>query len=122
MKIPPDMQHLKGFRYTREIIAYAFWVYHRFALSMADVEDLLAERGVFVSREAVLLWGNRFGAYFAQCVRRDRTISGIRVKSTLRSVARSTDCGAPLMRKAVCLISLFKRSVTLRLQSSFFEV
>jgi putative transposase len=72
MKIPPDMPRLKGFRYPREIIAYAVWVYHRFALSTADVEDLLAERGVIVSREAVRLWVNRFGAHFAQCVRRDR--------------------------------------------------
>jgi len=41
------------------------WAYHRFALSTADVEDLLAERGVIVSREAIRLWVNRFGAHFA---------------------------------------------------------
>ncbi len=46
--------------------------YHRFALSTADVEDLLAERGVIVSREAIRLWVNRFGAQFANCIRRDR--------------------------------------------------
>jgi len=72
MDIPTSMPRLKGFRYPREIIAYAVWVYHRFALSTADVEDLLAERGVIVSREATRLWVNRFGQYFAQCVRRDR--------------------------------------------------
>ncbi|SFU70868.1 hypothetical protein SAMN04488527_1122 [Aliiroseovarius crassostreae] len=38
MKIPPDMPRLKGFRFPREIIAYAVWAYHRFALT-ADVED-----------------------------------------------------------------------------------
>ena len=72
MEIPTSMPRLKGFRYPREIIAYAVWVYHRFALSTADVEDLLAERGVIVSREAIRLWANRFGQHFAQCVRRDR--------------------------------------------------
>ncbi|MDA3859351.1 MAG: IS6 family transposase [Roseovarius sp.] len=72
MDIPTSMPRLKGFRYPREIIAYAVWTYHRFALSTADVEDLLAERGVIVSREAVRLWVNRFGQHFAQCVRRDR--------------------------------------------------
>jgi len=66
------MPRLKGFRYPREVIAYAVWVYHRFALSTADVEDLLAERGVIVSREAVRLWVNRFGVHFARCIRRDR--------------------------------------------------
>jgi putative transposase len=47
------MPRLKGFRHPREIIAYAVWDYHRFALSTADVEDLLAERGVIVSRETI---------------------------------------------------------------------
>ncbi|WP_272010693.1 IS6 family transposase [Roseovarius sp. ZX-A-9] len=71
MKIPGTMPRLKGFRHPREIIAYAVWAYHRFALSTADVEDLLAERGVIVSRETIRLWVNRFGAHFAGCIRRD---------------------------------------------------
>lgn len=72
MKTPSSMPRLKGFRFPREIIAYAVWAYHRFALSGADVEDLLAERGVIVSRESIRLWVNRFGAQFATCIRRDR--------------------------------------------------
>jgi transposase-like protein len=72
MNIPSDMPRLKGFRFPREIIAYAVWAYHRFALSNADVEDLLAERGVIVSREAIRLWVNRFGRHFADCIKRDR--------------------------------------------------
>ncbi|MBL3705962.1 IS6 family transposase [Sulfitobacter sp. BDSS02] len=72
MTIPTSFPRLKGFRFPREIIAYAVWVYHRFALSTADVEDLLAERGIIVSREAVRLWVNRFGSQFAVCIRRDR--------------------------------------------------
>ncbi len=72
MKIPSSMPGLKGFRFPREVIAYAVWVYHRFALSTADVEDLLAERGVIVSRETVRLWVNRFGRHFAGCIKRDR--------------------------------------------------
>jgi len=63
MKIPPDMPRLKGFRFPREIITYAVWAYHRFALSTADVEDLLAERGVIVSR---------FGRHFANCIKHER--------------------------------------------------
>ncbi len=66
------MPRLKGFCIPREIIAYAVWSYHRFALSTADVEDLLAARGVIVSRETVRLWVNRFGRHFADCIRRDR--------------------------------------------------
>ncbi len=72
MQIPSSMPCLKGFRFPREIIAYAVWAYHRFALSTADVEDLLAKRSVVVSRETIRLWVNRFGAHFADCIRRGR--------------------------------------------------
>lgn len=72
MNAPSTMPRLKGFRFPREIISYAVWAYHRFALSTADVEDLLAERGVIVSREAIRLWINRFGCHFASCIKRDR--------------------------------------------------
>jgi putative transposase len=41
-------------------------------LSTADVEDLLAERGIFVSWETIRKWVNRFGRQFANCIRRDR--------------------------------------------------
>ena len=63
---------IKGFRFPRAIISYAVWAYHRFNLSTADVEDLLAERGIIVSRAAIRLWVNRFGRHFANCIRRDR--------------------------------------------------
>ena len=70
--MPSSLPRLKGFRFPREIVAYAVWVYHRFALSTADVEDLLAERGVVVSRETVRQWVNRFGRHFTDCIWRDR--------------------------------------------------
>jgi putative transposase len=46
------------------------WLYHRFNLSHRDVEDLLAERGVTVSYEAIRLWCNKFGSKYAQRLRR----------------------------------------------------
>ena len=41
-----DLSRLKGFRFPRAVIGYAVWAYHRFALSLRDVEDLLAARGI----------------------------------------------------------------------------
>ena len=38
-----------GYRFPLEIIHQAIWLYLRFTLSLRDVEDLLAERGVAVS-------------------------------------------------------------------------
>lgn len=72
MKLTSSLPRLKGFRFPRGIVAYAVWAYHRFALNTVDVEDLLAKRGVIVSRETLGLWVNRFGAHFAACLRRDR--------------------------------------------------
>lgn len=72
MNVPASMPRLKGCRFPREVIAYTVWAYHRFALSTAVVEDLLAERGVIVSREAICLWVNRSGMHFAGCIKRDR--------------------------------------------------
>ena len=42
-----------GHRFPREVIAHAVRLYLRFALSFPDVEELLAERGVQVSYEAI---------------------------------------------------------------------
>lgn len=46
MKIPTTKPRLKDFRFPREVISYAVWADHRFAMSAADVEGLLVERGV----------------------------------------------------------------------------
>ncbi len=67
-----DFPRLKIFRFPNSIISYAVWAYHRFALSTADVEDLLLERGIFVRRETIRNWVNRFGRHFARCICRDR--------------------------------------------------
>jgi hypothetical protein len=50
-----------GYRFSPEIIQQAIWLYLRFTLSLRDVEDLLAERGVAVSYETVRRWVRHFG-------------------------------------------------------------
>ena len=39
----------KGYRYPIEVIGHAVWLYHRFALSLRDVEELMLARGVAVT-------------------------------------------------------------------------
>ena len=70
--MPDTLPCLKGYRFPREIVAFAVWAYHRFALSAGDVEDLLAERGGIVSRETVRQWVHRFERQFASCIKRGR--------------------------------------------------
>jgi hypothetical protein len=52
-------------------------LYVRFPLSPRNVEDLLHERGIEVSHEAVRFWWHRFGTMFAGEIRR-RRIHGMR--------------------------------------------
>jgi len=60
----------KGHRFPPEIISHAIWLYHRFTLSFRDVEDLLAERGITVSYEAIRYWCIKFGSTYARSLRR----------------------------------------------------
>ena len=59
----------RGYRFPPDIIAQAVWLYHRFALSLRDVEDLLAERGIEVSYETIHQWCARFGRQFARRIK-----------------------------------------------------
>ena len=53
-------------RFPPDIVSYAVWHYYRFNLSHRDIEDLLAERGIIVSREAIRLWCIKFGAIYTR--------------------------------------------------------
>ena len=61
-----------GYRFPAEIIHQAISLYLRFTLSLRDVEDLLAGRGVAVSYETVRRWVNHFGPTIAANLRKRR--------------------------------------------------
>src|SRR5471030_1369424 len=61
-----------GYRFPPGIIQRAIWLYLRFTLSLRDVEDLLAERGIAVSYETVRRWVNHFGPMIAVDLRKRR--------------------------------------------------
>ena len=60
----------RGHRFPPEIISHAVWLYHRFTLSFRDVEDLLAERGILVSYEAIRYGCQKFGPSYSRTLRR----------------------------------------------------
>ncbi len=62
----------RGYRYPVEIISHAVWLYFRFHLSLRDVEELLAERGVTVTYETIRAWCSKFGPSYAAGLRRRR--------------------------------------------------
>jgi putative transposase len=61
-----------GYRFPRDIIQRAVWMYLRFTLSFRDVEELLAERGIVVSHETVRRWVLTFGPAIARRLRARR--------------------------------------------------
>jgi transposase-like protein len=62
----------KRHRFPPDIIRHAVWLYFRFTLSFRDVEEMLAERGIDASYEAIRCWTQKFGRLFAQNLRRSR--------------------------------------------------
>ena len=60
------MNTYKRHRFPPDIISYAVLLYYRFNLSHRDIEDLLAERGIIVSRESIRPWCIKFGALYVR--------------------------------------------------------
>src|ERR671913_74227 len=61
-----------GYRFPRDIIQRAVWMYLRFTLSFRDVEELLAERGIVVTYESIRRWVLAFGPAIARRLRARR--------------------------------------------------
>ena len=62
----------RGYRFPPDIISHAIWFSYRVSLSFRDVEDLLAERGVTVTYEAIRQWCRTFGLDYARRLRHRR--------------------------------------------------
>src|SRR5665647_2930359 len=62
----------KRHRFPPDVIRQAVWLYSRFTLSLRDVEELLAERGIDVSYETIRCWTNKFGPAIAANIRKAR--------------------------------------------------
>ena len=56
-------------------------MYVRYPLSLRNVEDLLAERGIDITHETVRFWWNRFGPMFAAEIRNDASYRCAAIRS-----------------------------------------
>ena len=66
--MPRPRKPASSFRYFKsspEVIGLVVMMYVRFPLSLRNVEDLLAERGIDICHETVRHWWNSFGPLFA---------------------------------------------------------
>jgi putative transposase len=62
----------RSFRFPLEIISHYVWLYHRFSLSLHEVEELMLERGIEVTYESIRQWTRRLGSAYAAALRRRR--------------------------------------------------
>jgi putative transposase len=76
MNTRPAINPYKRHRFPAEIISHSVWLYYRFSLSYRDVEELMVERGVPLSHEAVRYWCRKFGQAYANALRRRRPRPG----------------------------------------------
>ena len=68
----PVSNPFRYFNSSPEVIRLVVMMYVRYPLSLRNVEDLLAERGIDISHETVRFWWNRFGPMFAAEIRKRR--------------------------------------------------
>jgi putative transposase len=68
-------ERYKGYRLPKAIIGYAVRLYFRYKLSLRDISELLLERGVQVTYEAIRLWVKVLGPLYAQAIRRQKRTS-----------------------------------------------
>jgi putative transposase len=76
MNPPPSPNPYKRHRFPAEIISHCVWLYFRFCLRYRDVEELMAERGVILTYEAVRYWCRKFGQTYANQLRHRRPRPG----------------------------------------------
>ena len=117
-----DTPSYHGYRFPPAIISHAVWLDHRCGVSVRDVEDLLAQRGITVSYEAIRLWCLTSVQHTLAGSRVDR--AGWATPGTwTRSSSPSRDSGAisgvPSIKMATSSISLSSRVATAGLPDTF---
>jgi putative transposase len=76
MTPPADPERYKNHRCPGEIISHGVWLYYRFPLSYRDVQELLFERGIDVTHEAIRQWCLKCGQDDANQLKRRRAQPG----------------------------------------------
>src|SRR5438128_6849267 len=76
MTPPADPERDKNHRFPGEIISHGVWLYYRFPLSYRDVQELLCERGIDVTHEAIRQWCLKCGQDYANQLKRRRAQPG----------------------------------------------
>jgi putative transposase len=74
---------------SAKIISHVFRLYHVFSLSLRDVELILSEPGILVTRDRSRHWRLKFGADFARTLRWRRPQLSIHIRGVLHRFWRA---------------------------------
>jgi putative transposase len=76
MTPPAAPERYKHHRFPGEISSHGVWLYYRFPLSYRDVQEILCERGIDVTHEAIRQWCLKFGQDYAHQLKHRRVQPG----------------------------------------------
>ena len=76
MGAPSATTRYTNHRFPVESITHAVWLYFQFCLRFRDGEELLCERGVVVTSEAIRKWCSKIDQQYANHLRRRRPRPG----------------------------------------------
>src|ERR671926_829668 len=76
MTPPAEPARYQHHRFPGEIISHGVWLYYRLPNSYRDVQELLFERGIEVTHEAIRQWCLKFGQDYANQLKRRRAQPG----------------------------------------------
>ena len=113
----------KGHRFPPEFITYAVWSYFRFPLSLRDVEDLFAARGIIVSYETIRKWVENLVQSMplpSGEIGLPRMINGTLMKWSFLSAGANSGFGARSTAMVTFLIFWFNLGATLAQRNAFF--
>jgi putative transposase len=72
MTPPANTERYKNHRFPGDIISHGVWLYYHFHLRYRNVQEILFERGIDVTYEAIRQWCLKFGQDYANRLRRRR--------------------------------------------------
>jgi len=78
----------KNHRFPIEIIRHAVWLYFQFCLSYRDVEELLLDRGITFTYEAIRKWCHKFGQRWVHSNKGTQTLLEFSQLAVLKGLSR----------------------------------
>jgi hypothetical protein len=107
MTPPAHPERYKNHRFPAEIISHGVWLYYRFTLSYRDVQELLYERGIDVTYEAIRQWCLKFGQGIVKLtVERKKTFDSVGISCVKPKITRPVSMLEGLMRYSPAMLGI----------------